>query len=120
MIVKQSVYSIVPLYSKNVKYWFWNFVLYLSDIENPIIDNCPSDQTGDTDDGSATGTVTWTPPTTTDNSDIWNLTSNHLPGDSFDIGSTTVIYTSTDSSFNTVNCTFNVYITGNPYKKLVW
>ena len=93
------------------------FNLFLSDIEGPVIVNCPSDQTGDTDDRSPTGTVTWTPPTTTDNSGIVSLTSSHLPGDSFGIGSTAVIYTSTDSSFNTVICTFNVDITGNLYKK---
>ena len=90
------------------------FYLFMSDIENPIIDNCPSDQTGDTNHGSATGTVTWTPPTTTDNSGIVSLISSHLPGYSFGIGSTAVIYTSTDSSLNTVICTFNVEITGNP------
>ena len=84
----------------------------MSDIENPVIHNCPSDQTGDTDDGSPTGTVTWTPPTTTDNSGIVHLASSHLPGDSFGIGSTAVIYTSADSSLNTVICTFTVDITG--------
>ena len=89
----------------------------MSDIENPCNSQLPaSDQTGDTNNGSPTGTVTWTPPTTTDNSGIVSLTSSHLPGYSFGIGSTAVIYTSTDSSLNTVTCTFNVDITGNPYK----
>ena len=78
-------YSILP---RNLKFvdcailcFEMLFNLFLSDIEGPVIVNCPSDQTGDTDDGSPTGTVTWTPPTTTDNSGIVSLTSSHLPGD---------------------------------------
>ena len=60
----------------------------------------------------ATGTVSWTAPTATDNSGTQTLTSTHNPGDSFPVGTTTVTYTSTDGSGNTVTCTFSVDVNG--------
>ena len=60
----------------------------------------------------ATGTVSWTAPTATDNSGTQTLTSDYNPGDSFPIGTTTVTYTSTDAAGNTATCSFDVIVTG--------
>ena len=82
------------------------------DNENPVIAGCPTDQSFDTDAGVATATVSWTEPTAEDNSGTQSLTSTHLPGATFSIGTTAVTYTSEDDAGNTDTCTFNVIITG--------
>ena len=84
----------------------------LTDNENPVISGCPSTQNANTDSGIATATVSWTPPTATDNSGTQTLTPDYNPGDSFPIGTTTVTYTSTDAAGNTDTCTFDVIVTG--------
>ena len=83
-----------------------------SDIEKPVIVGCPGNQNTSTDIGVATGTVSWTAPTATDNSGTQTLTSDYIPGNSFPVGNTTVTYTSTDEAGNTNTCTFEVVITG--------
>ena len=80
------------------------------DNEDPIITGCPGDLFQKTDTGETTGTVSWTPPTSTDNSGAPTLTSTHNPGDSFPVGSTTVTYTSTDAAGNEATCTFDIMI----------
>ena len=99
------------------------FVLLLvyTDDELPITNSCPGDQHATTDNGNATGTVSWTEPTATDNSELVNVTSTHHPGDSFQIGTTTVTYTAIDPSSNMAKCIFSVVITGSfsNYKKFL-
>ena len=85
---------------------------HIPDVEDPVITGCPGTQTGVTDSGIATGTVSWTAPTATDNSGTHTLTSTHNPGDSFPIGTTPVTYTSTDAAGNTDICTFDVIVNG--------
>ena len=85
---------------------------FCADAEDPVISGCPEDVSGNTDPGAATGTVSWTEPTATDNSGIQTLTSNYNPGDSFPIGVATVTYTSTDEAGNAASCTFDVLVTG--------
>ena len=77
-----------------------------------MISGCPGNQYVNTDSGIATATVSWTPPTATDNSGTQTLTPDYNPGDSFPIGNTTVTYTSTDAAGNTDTCTFVVVVTG--------
>ena len=84
-----------------------------ADNEAPNITFCPGDQHATTDNGSPTGTVSWTEPTATDNSELVNVMSTHHPGDSFQIGTTTVTYTAIDPSSNMANCTFSVVVTGS-------
>ena len=88
------------------------FNILIQDNENPVISGCPSTQSANTDSGLATGNVTWTEPTATDNSGTQTLTSDYSPGQSFPIGTTTVTYNSTDAAGNMANCTFNVVVTG--------
>ncbi|MFN0176335.1 MAG: HYR domain-containing protein [Saprospiraceae bacterium] len=58
---------------------------------------------------SCTVTLGWTPPTMTDNCGPVTLTSNLSPG-IFPTGDTTVVYTATDASGNSVSCSFNVSV----------
>ena len=81
----------------------------VSEIEDPVISNCPSDINVPADDEYCGSNVTWTAPTATDNCSV-TLSSNHNPGDFFAIGTTTVIYTATDGSGNSVSCSFDVTV----------
>ena len=84
-----------------------------TDAEVPIISGTPSNQTVNTDASLPNVTVSWTPPTASDNSgEVVTLTSDFSPGDTFPIGTTTVTYTATDAYGNTANSTFNVVVTG--------
>ena len=85
---------------------------YVADTESPRIRNIPIDIAQNTDPGLATAVVSWTPPTAIDNSGSQTLVPSHTPGDSFNIGNTTVTYTSTDQSANTEVKTFTVTIQG--------
>ena len=93
--------------------YYCHFV-YLSDVESPVINGCPSNQSSVSDSGIATGTVSWTAPTATDNSGTQTLTSTHNPGDSFPVGTTSVTYTATDAAGNTATCRFDVIVNGEP------
>ena len=65
-------------------------------------------------------TVSWTPPTASDNSgEVVTLTSDYSPGDTFPIGTTTVTYTAMDVYGNMATCTFNVVVTGKYDKQLI-
>ena len=77
-----------------------------------MFSGCPSDQSGTTDSGLATGTISWTAPTATDNSGTQTLTSSHNPGDAFPVGSTSVTYTATDAAGNTATCSFVIVVAG--------
>ena len=56
-------------------------------------------------------TVSWTEPTATDNSGMTpTITQTHQPGDSFPVGTTSVMYTFTDMTGNQATCTFDVVI----------
>ena len=94
------------------------FSFLIQDNENPVISGCPKARSGNTDSGLATGNVTWTEPTATDNSGTQTLTSDYSPGQPFPIGTTTVTYNSTDAAGNIGNCTFDVVVTGASFYPL--
>ena len=82
-------------------------------MEDPVFAGTPSDISQNTDANSPTATVTWTPPTTSDNAgEGETVTSDHSPGDTFPIGTTTVTYTATDPYGNSATTSFDVVITG--------
>ena len=88
-----------------------------SDNENPVIVNLPSSFTRSTDSGKAYAVVSWTEPTTTDNSnEAVTLESNPKSGTQFVIGPTTVMYTATDPYNNVDTKSFVVTVQG----RLVW
>ena len=82
------------------------------DSENPVINDCPGEQSVTADYGATTAVVSWTPPTATDDSGTQTLTPDYSPGDSFPIGTTTVTYTSMDDAGKTTTCSFNVIVSG--------
>ena len=81
-------------------------------MESPVIIGLPANIVQTTDPIKTTATVTWTPPTASDNSGLVTLTSNHHPGDIFPIATTTVTYAATDPFNNKVTSSFTVTITG--------
>ena len=82
----------------------------VSDDEDPTITGCPQTISITPASSDCTPEVTWNIPSATDNCS-GTLTSNFNSGDSFPIGTTTVTYTATDLSGNSVTCSFDVIIT---------
>ena len=83
-----------------------------ADDEDPVILGMPSNINQSTDAAVATAVVTWTPPTASDNSGTYPLSSSHDPGEIFSLGVTTVSYTAIDYDGNAVTDRFTVTITG--------
>ncbi|WP_242131768.1 LamG-like jellyroll fold domain-containing protein [Aestuariivivens marinum] len=81
----------------------------VDDVTDPVLTNCPSNIILDNISGTCSNTATWTPPTASDNCSV-TLTSSHTPGDTFNVGTTTVTYTATDPAGNTDTCSFTVTI----------
>ncbi len=79
--------------------------------EAPIVDagTCPMDITL-----CGAQTVSWTPPTATDNCDIPTVSSNYNPGEYFDVGVHNVVYTFTDEAGLTTTCEFKITINPLP------
>ena len=73
----------------------------------------PANINQNTDLNLPTAAVSWTLPTSTDNSgEDAIFTSSHNPGDLFNIGNTTVTYTATDPYSNQATASFDVIVTG--------
>ncbi|XP_077992799.1 uncharacterized protein LOC144446830 [Glandiceps talaboti] len=81
------------------------------DVTSPVISSCPNDIPHTTDNGRATTTVSWTPPTATDESGPVTMTTTHAPDDIFSIGQTIVEYRFTDVYANEATCTFTITVT---------
>ncbi|MCC5945177.1 MAG: BspA family leucine-rich repeat surface protein, partial [Bernardetiaceae bacterium] len=82
-----------------------------TDATPPLIEDCPTDITQETDLGTCNAIITWTAPTASDNCTLASFTSTHAPGDVFAIGTTIVTYTAEDAAGNTATCNFEVTIT---------
>jgi len=82
-----------------------SFDVIVTDNQDPILTNCPTDITV----GACANTVTWTAPTANDNCSA-TLASTHNSGDVFPVGTTTVTYTATDGASNEATCSFDVTI----------
>lgn len=77
----------------------------------PDIAGCPSNMAQDNDTGQCAAVVNWTAPTASDSDGtVVSFTATHNPGDSFPVGTTTVIYTATDDSGDTATCSFDVTV----------
>ena len=90
------------------------FTITVEDVTPPVINSCPSDINLGVTAGRCDATVSWTPPTATDNctsSANLNWTNNHSPGGVFPVGTTTVTYTVNDEAGLQSNCSFDVTIT---------
>ncbi|XP_038051960.1 uncharacterized protein LOC119724809 isoform X2 [Patiria miniata] len=87
------------------------FNVTVEDTEAPVLMNCPSSLAGSTSPGKPNATVSWPNPTASDNSGSGMiLDSTYSPGDTFPIGQTIVVYTATDPSGNSVNCSYRVIV----------
>ena len=76
-----------------------------------MVIGCPNSDTYPVSCRVPARTVTWIPPTATDNSGgIPAVSSTHQPGDSFPVGSTPVTYTFIDAAGNQAQCMFTVNV----------
>jgi hypothetical protein len=83
------------------------------DTTAPVITGCPANIVVGNAPGMCSNTVSWTPPTASDNcTDIGPvvLTSDHTPGTVFPKGTTTVTYTAKDAANNISTCSFTVTV----------
>ncbi|XP_072026508.1 uncharacterized protein [Amphiura filiformis] len=96
-----------------------SFSVTVQDVENPIITNAPSNITSYTDPGQPTASIIWIEPNVTDNSGVFDMTSNFVPGDDFVIGDTVVIISVTDPSSNMATYAFTVTVIDNETPVLV-
>ncbi len=87
-----------------------SFDVTVNDVENPVINNCPTNISVNNDPDSCNAVVNWTAPTANDNCPGVTLTSTHNSGDTFPVGTTTVTYTATDASGNSVTCSFDITV----------
>jgi large repetitive protein len=85
------------------------FNVTVSDNIKPSITGCLENITAVVD-ASCKATVSWTPPTATDNCGIPILDSNYDPGDQFPPGTWTVVYTAKDIHNNVSTCSFDVTV----------
>ncbi len=88
------------------------FLVGVLDTTPPVIANCPANVTVQTGPGRTTcdQVASWTPPTATDNCALASFTSDHLPGDVFPVGTTTVTCTAQDAAGNPATCSFTVTV----------
>ena len=81
------------------------------DTTPPVVNGCPEPLNFMVPPGRTSGTLTWTEPTATDNDGMTpTITQSHQPGDSFNVGTTTVSYTFTDLAGNQAQCSFTVAV----------
>ena len=87
---------------------------YKDDTIPPTILNCPSDIHTTLATGALSVNVSWIEPTAEDASqNVTLLFKTHTPGQSFGIGTTSVIYQFADASNKIAVCHFCVNVTGN-------
>ena len=85
------------------------FDVVVLDVQQPSI-TCPADIVVDAASALCSQNVSWTVPTPTDNCPGVILTSSHVPGNLFTIGTTTVQYIATDSAGLRDLCTFTITV----------
>jgi len=71
--------------------------------------DCPEDIIVETDD-SGIAQVSWTEPTALSSCSEVSTMQTHLPGDTFEVGTTAVTYEFTDEFQTVVSCTFSVTV----------
>ncbi|MEA1874044.1 MAG: HYR domain-containing protein, partial [Bacteroidota bacterium] len=99
-----------------------SFTVTIIDNESPVLSNCPSNVSQDTDEGEAGAIVTWVEPSATDNCTVsgsFTWTKSHNPGDFFGVGTTTITYTATDAAGNVSStCSFDITINDNEFPEI--
>ncbi|XP_071785173.1 uncharacterized protein [Asterias amurensis] len=83
-----------------------------TDTTAPVISNCPAGASATAAPGASSAFVSWVEPTAVDNDgQTVNVARSQAPSTSFNIGTTSVSYTFTDTSGNQARCNFNVVVT---------
>jgi hypothetical protein len=90
-----------------------SFTVTVVDNQRPIVTGCPAPITVSAAAGTCGKQVFWNPPTASDNCPGVMMTGNHVSGDIFPVGTTTVTYTATDAVGLTTTCSFDVVVTDN-------
>jgi hypothetical protein len=90
-----------------------SFMVAVIDDQSPTVVGCPGDIEADSDPDYCGATVTWTEPTALDNCDgpLTYQTRSHTPGSIFQVGTTQVSYTFSDSEGNQEECVFEIIVT---------
>ncbi len=86
------------------------FLITVIDQELPQISNLPANMLVSVDPGTCGANVAWISPSTTDNCGVAGLTSDHENGSIFPVGTTTVIYSSTDIHGNVSTASFEITV----------
>ncbi|XP_041472956.1 hyalin isoform X47 [Lytechinus variegatus] len=82
----------------------------ITDTEDPVLTNCPTDIVNNANPGSSSLVVSWIAPEATDNSGSVTVTVSTPSGSTFPVGTTQVTYTATDAAGNTDSCSFDITI----------
>jgi hypothetical protein len=91
-----------------------SFLVSVRDQVPPVLINCPADITVNPN-GECKVPAFWTEPTATDNCSIPTISTPFAPGDTFLVGSTTIIQIiAEDASNNNDTCTFTITVPGFP------
>ncbi|NRA75536.1 MAG: HYR domain-containing protein [Planctomycetes bacterium] len=87
-----------------------SFMVTVLDEEAPSISGMPVDLMLENDTGSCDAMATWGDPLASDNCGGATLTADHLSGDTFPVGMTTVTFTATDGSGNDSMSSFMITV----------
>ncbi|NDP26352.1 MAG: HYR domain-containing protein, partial [Flavobacterium sp.] len=90
-----------------------SFDVVVTDSELPVITNIPANIALNNDAGICGAIANWSEPNAADNCNIASFTSNHISGEVFPIGTTTVTYTATDIHGSMLTASFDVIVTDN-------
>jgi len=90
-----------------------SFDVVVTDNIPPSTSDCPMDITMASNLPDCEAIVNWTVPTFTDCSSPISVTCTHEPGDTFPVGTTTVICIAVDAAGNSATCSFDVTIQDN-------
>lgn len=87
--------------------------MYSTDVDDPVVTNCPQSFEVPTSAGNCSAYVEWTEVIATDNSGRVNLLhQSHQTNKEFDIGDTVVKYEFEDRAGNRADCMFTVSVIG--------
>jgi hypothetical protein len=89
-----------------------SFTITVLDNQPPVITGCPADITVNAATGRCDAIVNWNPPFVGDNCSALgvSVTTTHIQGSVFPVGTTAVTYTAIDHAGNRTTCTFNVTV----------
>jgi gliding motility-associated-like protein len=90
------------------------FNVVVVDSEPPVVNGCPPNLTINTDQNTCQAIFSWTEPTFTDLcSNPVSVSSTHSPGDTFQVGTTTIFYIGVDAVGNSAICSFDLTVADN-------